>query len=105
MNKQELNLLLYLETRAVDYGGGVSAEHMNAEDFQIVKRWAEREYVEFGRICAADIRSQSPVATSRRATNWVVLSEQAWIDAHMERRARNTRLWAKRRFHKTSELM
>ena len=100
MSSRELNLLLYLETCAVDYGGGVSAEHMNEEDFNIAKRWNEQGYIGFGRIWASDITSQS----ARRSTNWVVLSEQAWIDAHSERRARNERMWAKRSWHKTSEL-
>ena len=39
LSKDEKSLLLFLETRAVDYGGRVNVQHMNLEDMEIAKRW------------------------------------------------------------------
>lgn len=99
MTRQELSLLLYLETRAVDYGGAVDVRHMNDDDFKLVKRWAKKGYLEFGRIAASGTRN-----TEVGYNYWVVLSETAWVNAHSERRRRNERMWAKRTWRKTSEL-
>ena len=38
MTSDERNLLLYLETRAVDHGGLVDAKHMNKEDMEIAEK-------------------------------------------------------------------
>lgn len=99
MNRQELSLLLYLEIRAVDYGGAVDAKHMNADDFEAVKRWAKSGYIEWGRIAQSGTRNME---TGHHY--WVALSEKAWQDAHAERRARNVRMWKKRTWQKTEEL-
>lgn len=42
MTSDERSLLLYLETRAVDHGGKVDAQHMNKEDFDIAKKWMKK---------------------------------------------------------------
>jgi hypothetical protein len=97
----ERGLLLYLETRAVDYSGGVAPAMMNEADFAIAKRWNDEGYIKFGRIYSGDIPQATTFKTS---TNWVELSEKAWQDAHAERRARAERMWAKRTFRKTSEV-
>ena len=100
MNKNDKNLLLYLETCAVDYGGKVNLVHMNKEDRDIAKKWNDEKFISFGRIVFADC-----VITERlkAITHWVELSESAWKAAHDERRARATRLWAKRTWSKTSD--
>jgi len=42
MTKNERSLLLYLETRAVDYGGIVDTRHMNQDDMEIAKEWNKK---------------------------------------------------------------
>lgn len=90
MTKEESALLLYLETRAVDYGGRVAAEKMNEDDFTIAKRWKAEGFIDFGRIKVRDHNSQG--------THWVSLSESAWAAAHAERRNRAARMWANRMY-------
>lgn len=82
--KDEKSLLLYLESRAVDYGGAVDSSHMNAEDFQLARRWNDSGFIRFGRIYSKDVTGN--------LTNWVILSDEAWAEAHAERRARNARM-------------
>jgi hypothetical protein len=72
---------------------------MNDDDMTIAKRWAKEGYIEFGRICAADV-----FKSSNKSTHWVRLSEQAWADAHAERRARAERMWEKKWYHTTQEI-
>ena len=95
MTRDELSLLLYLETRAVDHRGAIDPRHMNDEDFAIAERWNKSGYVAFCRILAAD-------CTEVR-THLCRLSEAAWADAHAERRARAERLWAGRSWMTTEE--
>jgi hypothetical protein len=94
MNRDERSLLLFLETRAVDHGGLVDTVHMNEDDVEIAKRWTKEGFLEYGRVCAADVKS---------CTAWVELSEEAWELAHKERRARADRMWAKRTWRSTAE--
>jgi hypothetical protein len=102
MNKEERSLLLYLETCAVDQGGSVESLRMNAEDFDILTRWAENGFVQFGRIYSRDVTRLAKMS-SRRPTNWVELSEEAWNAAHSERRARSKRMAGGRSWLKTDE--
>jgi len=89
LTSDERNLLLYLETRAVDHGGKVDAQHMNKEDFDIVQKWNKEGFVKFGRI-----RFHSIIG---RSVHWCELSEEAWDLAHAERRAKYFRIikWQK----------
>lgn len=91
LTKEEKSLLLYMETQAVDYGGKLEAVRMNADDFEIAKRWNESGFVLFGRIAANDIQTRGGITR----THWCVLSEDAWATAHAERRARCQRLMDK----------
>ena len=95
LTRDELSLLLFLETRAVDYGGRVATPHMNDDDRTIVDRWVEEGYVEYGRIALEDHNKQG--------THWVKLSAEALKAAHQERTARIDRMWAARRFKTTAE--
>lgn len=88
MTKDEASLLLYLESRSVDDGGSVDVRRMNSDDFEIVTRWIEEGFIQFGRIAFHSIKSSG-------ITHWVKLSERAWIIAHTERRARADRGFAK----------
>ncbi len=88
MNKDERGLLLYFECQAVDYGGKIDLRRMNEIDMDIAKTWNENGFVRFGRIAARDIQK----LPSNVFSSWCVLSEDAWTEAHRERRARNVRV-------------
>ena len=91
MNKDERGLLLYFETAAVDYGGKLDARRMNDIDFDNAKQWNESGFIRFGRIYSGDVQKVS----SNLFDLWVVLSDDAWTEAHRERRARNVRVESK----------
>lgn len=96
MNAQELNLLLYLETCAVDQAGRVDSRRVNDEEREIIRSWAgEGLLLGFGRISSDGVH--------RAGTQWVRLSDTAWAAAHAERRARAERLWQKRSWQSTDE--
>jgi len=94
LTKEEKSMLLYMETQAVDYGGKLQSVRMNADDFEIAKRWNESGFVLFGRIAANDHATRSGSGEDPR-THWCVLSDEAWAAAHAERRARCQRLMDK----------
>lgn len=85
--RKELSILLYVETRAVDYGGVLDGMHMNSDDIEILKRWDEAGFVRFGRIALTDVKS---TPTSCKCY-WCDLSDEAWTVAHRERKARAMR--------------
>lgn len=89
-SREETRLLLYFETRAVDYGGTVESARMSVDDFAIANRWNESGFVHFERIAFHDIKNRNGVAVD----HWCVLSEAAWKLAHAERRARCERRMA-----------
>lgn len=97
MTPDELSLLLFLETCAVDHGGLVDVHGMNDEDRIITNRWHEAGYIEYGRIRAHDIRNFA----NSSCTHWVELSPTAFRDAHQERIARAERMKKKRTWNKT----
>jgi hypothetical protein len=94
-NRKEESLLMYLETRQVDYGGAVDTSRMNEEEIKIAQRWAEEGWLEFGRICYEDC--------NRGRSHWVKLSGDAFALAHVTRIARAERAWKARRWRTTAE--
>jgi len=99
MTKDELSLLLYFESRAVDNGGTVDTRHMNDIDMEIAKKWNSDGFVEFGRVCFEDIEK-----ARGKYTHWCYLSDEAFVLAHSERKARAGRVWEKKNFATTEEL-
>lgn len=97
MSKEELSLLIFLESCHVDYGGPVNAKSMNADDFSIAKRWNDEGFIEFGRIWSGDLERYYP------KSHWVVLSGRAMDLAHGERKERGKRMIEERTWRKTSE--
>jgi hypothetical protein len=95
MTRDEKSLLLFFETRAVDYSGRVQTEHMNAEDRKIAEQWNTEGFVRYGRICAEDL--------SEYGTHWCSLSAEACGLAHAERRERARRLWFTREWRTAEE--
>lgn len=94
LSKEEKSLLLYLESQAVDTGGLLQQARMNANDFEILERWKEVGFIQFGRIALDDIPLVNYGGTPVR-THWCLLSESAWQAAQAERRARHQRLEAR----------
>jgi len=82
LTRNELNLLLYLETRATGHGGLFDGTQMEAEDISTAGRWNVTGFLQFGQINAAGITA------SNAARYWCILSDEAWGLAHAERRAR-----------------
>jgi hypothetical protein len=78
--KEELSLLLYIETCAVDRGGKVQGVRMNAEDFAIARRWTEAGFIRFGRLPASQC--------DQHGSHAVILSDEAWKIAAGERKRR-----------------
>ena len=95
MSKDERSLLLYLETRAVDYGGKVDVRHMNSDDMAIAKIWNKSGFLGFGRVASEDCSSSG--------AHWCRLTDEAWRLAHEERRARAARMYAQRTWKTTEE--
>jgi hypothetical protein len=63
---------------------------------EILERWRDIGFIDYGRIAAADI--------SARGSLWVKLSDDAFNLAHQERRDRAGRLWEKRVYATTAEV-
>lgn len=93
--KDEKNLLLFLESMAVDNEGRIDSRKLNDEDHAILEKWMASQYAETGRIAFRDVRGYE--------TLWVHLSEKAHIDAHQLRKERADRLWAKKNYLTTAE--
>ena len=105
MSKDAKSLLLYLETRAVDHSGLLDERHMNATDKTIVLGWQKQGFVEYGRICAADLgmRPGHAVVPTGHCGTWIKLSPEALALAHQERKNRMVRMWAARSWRTTEE--
>ncbi len=91
MTKDEKSLLLYLETRAVDYSGFVDTVHMNKIDMKIAKKWNEDGFLLFKRAT-----KRSATGEIEALTYEVMLSDEAWVLVGEERKLRAERLLEKR---------
>lgn len=86
LNRVEQNLLMYLESCAVDKAGLFATARLNSAEFQILDRWEADGYARYGRVAFRCIqRGPAP------STHWFELSEEAWLDAHRSRRERADR--------------
>ena len=88
-NKDEENLLLYLETCAVDQVGKVESIRMNDLDFDIAERWHNKKLIKFGRLLSSEIQRE-PVR-GRTPTHYVILSDDAWVEVARLRKERAKR--------------
>ncbi len=88
MSKDEKGLLLFLETRAVDYGGRVNLQHMNDIDMGIAERWDKEGFLEFGRIVMRNHNSDG--------THCVKLKYSTFMVAHELRLERSKRMFQNR---------
>jgi hypothetical protein len=55
------------------------------EDYEIMKKWKILKYINFGRIIFDDSLNDDKLI-------WIYLSEQAWKDAHQERKEKFHRI-------------
>lgn len=101
MSRDELNLLLYLEARAVDDQGSIDMIHINDNDIKIIKTWNKNGFIQYGRIVFKDAKRLS--RNGHRITHWCRLSPTAWNLAHQERLDRAERMWKKRSWLTTDE--
>ena len=92
--KDERSLLLFFETRLVDYSGRVASIHMNEEDIKIAKKFVEENLIQFGRLKFAVVESFRGQGLTQRHTHWVRFSDAAWKIAHKLRRERSDRMIA-----------
>lgn len=92
LTRDEISLLLYLDTCAVDHGGMLDQRKMNAADRDTLARWAAEKYVETGRRCFDD-----------GGGNWVHLPPETMADAHLARAARAEAAWQTRAWRTTAE--
>lgn len=95
MTREERSLLLFLETRYVDYAGRVDTRHMNEPDMQIVDAWVEEGFIEFGRIASQDV--------TRQGGHWVKIPLPAFTLAGAERMARAKRMQVDKGYQTTAE--
>ncbi len=95
MTREERSLLLFFETRQVDYAGKVHTDHMNDDDMEIASKWTVAGFIRFGRVVAADCNPSG--------THWCHLSDEAWTLAAEERKARGIRTWLKKPYQTTEE--
>lgn len=92
MSKQERSLLLFFETAAVDNKGRLSGLKMNEDDLNLAKKWKNENFIKFGRMKLHDIEKYKSPSVRTHISHWVILSENAWLLAHEERRARSERM-------------
>jgi hypothetical protein len=88
-SRDEISLVLYLESVAVDNKGVVNTERMNDIDMANAKAWKESGFISFSRIPFAEVKR--PCETYR-----IGLSDEAWAEAHKQRRARAERTHPRR---------
>jgi hypothetical protein len=95
LTRDEKSLLTFLECAQTDMGGRFHGQHTNEDDQDTMERWAEWGYLKFGRIAAEFCNPQG--------SHWVRLSPEAVDHAQRERRERQERMWAGRRYRTTEE--
>ena len=91
----EAQLLLYVETRCVDHTGLLDNRHLNDEDRATLKDWNETGYVKSGRLVFKFIGGGKSI--------WSRMSEEAWKEAHRQRRLRAERRFSERKWQGTAE--
>ena len=95
MNRVESSLLLYLETRTVDYSGIYDPRHLNDVDRDILDKWKGEGFLDHGRV-------SSEYLTPRRCL-WVRLSVEA-VGVAAELRSRKAdQGWRSRKWTTTEE--
>ncbi|MGB0972442.1 MAG: hypothetical protein ACPGVG_16010 [Mycobacterium sp.] len=93
MTREQEQLLLYCEDRAVNAAGRLDPACLNRDDDEILNDWNRCGFIASGRIASASGFGK-----------WVELSRPAWDMAARLRRERGGRALASRTWKKTSEV-
>jgi len=96
MSRDEISLILFLESCAVDYSGRVHGARMNTDDLALARKWHDEGFIEFGRIAMKSINTDGNL--------WCHLSDAAMALAAEARKARADRGWANRTYQTTSDM-
>lgn len=96
-DKEQHYLLMYLETCVVDHGGLVDCMKMSKDEFTLATQWNKSRFISFGRIKFSDVERMRG-----KYTHWCEFSEDSWIEAHKQRRARAERMMKVREWEKVS---
>lgn len=91
LSRIEQNLLLYLETCAVDQAGRVECIRMNSDDMKAAEVLVDAKLIEFGRIPSELLRQ---ITLRGGFTHWVNLLPDGWRLASDARRIRADRMRA-----------
>jgi len=87
LTRNQVSLLLYLESTLVEYGGTVESNRMNKDDFDDVPRLTEAGLIAgFKRVPAKLLGT-----FARHVTHTVDFTEEGWRVAHQLRRERAER--------------
>lgn len=93
--RDELSLLLYLESCAVDFACAIDSRKMNAEDEAILTEWCEIGFAASGRVSSEFLTA--------RLQRWAKLSDEGMALAQTARLERAKNGWAKRHWTTTEE--
>ena len=85
LTKDEKSLLLYFETREVDFNCLVEEQKMSKTDFKIAKRWHREGIIAFKAMPVNIILNGIPKSLG---THYVLLTEELRAIAHQLRNAR-----------------
>lgn len=88
--RDELNLLLYLETCLVDGYGLVDMRKVNADDVRIARAWDATGFIRWRRVPGRLILDEPE--HYRHKSTYVQFTDHAWQTAHAERRSRADRM-------------
>lgn len=88
MTKDEKSLMLYLETRMVDYAGTIDFVHLNDADIALLGEWEAAGFITQHRLTHASVQ----LLNKKSTTNIVSLSDAAWELAWECRKERAARL-------------
>ena len=85
MTRDQIGVLLYLETCMVDQQGRCQSMRMNDADFKAIEKFKAGGLLDFGRIAFKEIPRGSAT------THWVTFTDAAWTLVHLLRRQRADR--------------
>lgn len=91
MTKDEKSLLIYLETRMVDYAGTIDFVHLNDADNIILAEWKAAGFITLHRLTYKSIQTLNMKSVS----SVIMLSDEAWELAWQCRKERANRLLSK----------
>jgi len=97
LTKDERSLLLFFETLAVDHCGVIDdPQKMSSEDFKIAQQWDKEGFCSFKRYTKRGFDDDDDYYKVLLLTHIIELSEEAWLLAHQERKARAIRIKIKK---------